>query len=87
MWVLFTQQNTEKTANLNSIINFYFVICFYYFDNICMVKTDISIGLKRVHILRTHFSASLAVHACRHYASSIACSFSAREESAYTYML
>ena len=37
MLVLFAQQNTVKTANQNSIINFYFVTVFYYFDNICMV--------------------------------------------------
>ena len=34
--VLFTQQNTVKTANLNSIINFYFVTGFYRLDNICI---------------------------------------------------
>ncbi len=28
-WVLFSQQNTVKTANQNSRINFYFVTCFY----------------------------------------------------------
>ena len=44
---LFAQQNTEKTANLNSIINFYFVTSFYRFDNICIVgrkvtKTDMT---------------------------------------------
>ena len=37
-WVLFAQQNTVKTANLNSRINFYFVTCFYYFDNICISR-------------------------------------------------
>ena len=37
-WVLFAQQNTVKTANRNSIINFYFVTCFYCIDDICMVK-------------------------------------------------
>ena len=36
-WVLFAQQNTVKTANLNSIINFYFVTCFYSLYDICMV--------------------------------------------------
>ena len=36
MLVLSAQQNTVKTANQNSIINFYFVTVFYYFDNICM---------------------------------------------------
>ena len=35
--VLFAQQNTEKTANLNSRINFYFVTSFYRLDNICIV--------------------------------------------------
>ena len=28
-WALFAQQNTVKTANLNSRINFYFVTDFY----------------------------------------------------------
>ena len=43
-WVLFAQQNTVKTANRNSIINFYFVTCFYSLYDICMVdkKTVIS---------------------------------------------
>ena len=38
------QQNTVKTANLNSRINFYFVTCFYSLYDICMVdkKTVIS---------------------------------------------
>jgi hypothetical protein len=36
--VLSAQQNTVKTANQNSIINFYFVTYFYYLDNICMVE-------------------------------------------------
>ena len=36
-WVLFAQQNTVKTANRNSKINFYFVTCFYSLDNIYMV--------------------------------------------------
>ena len=31
------QQNTVKTANLNSIINFYFVTRFYSLYDICMV--------------------------------------------------
>ena len=34
---LFAQQNTEKTANMNSRINFYFVTSFYRLDNICIV--------------------------------------------------
>ena len=38
-WVLFAQQNTVKTANLNSIINFYFVTCFYSMYDICMPYT------------------------------------------------
>ena len=44
MWVLFAQQKTLKTANKNSIINFYFVTCFYSKYDICMVdkKTVIS---------------------------------------------
>ena len=36
-WGLFAQQNTVKTANLNSRMNFYFVTSFYRFDNICIV--------------------------------------------------
>ena len=39
-WVLFAQQNTVKTANLNSIINFYFVTCFYSLYDICMMGND-----------------------------------------------
>ena len=39
-WVLFAQQNTEKTANLNSIINFYFVTAFYSLCDICMMGND-----------------------------------------------
>ena len=35
-WVLFAQQNTVKTANLNSRINFYFVTSFYSLYDICM---------------------------------------------------
>ena len=35
MWVLFAQQKTLKTANKNSIINFYFVTCFYSLYDIC----------------------------------------------------
>ena len=35
-WVLFVQQNTEKTANRNSRINFYFVTGFYSKYNICI---------------------------------------------------
>ena len=38
--VLFAQQNTEKTANLNSRINFYFVTCFYSLYDICMMGND-----------------------------------------------
>jgi len=34
--MLFAQQNTVKTANLNSIINFYFVTDFYSLYDICM---------------------------------------------------
>ena len=36
-WGLFAQQNTEKTANRNSRINFYFVTVFYHLYDICMV--------------------------------------------------
>ena len=36
-WVLFAQQNTEKTANRNPRINFYFVTGFYSLYDICMV--------------------------------------------------
>ena len=39
-WVLFAQQNTVKTANLNSRINFYFVTSFYSLYDICMVDTN-----------------------------------------------
>ena len=35
-WVLFAQQNTVKTANQNSRINFYFVTAFYSLYDICM---------------------------------------------------
>ena len=35
--LLFAQQNTVKTANQNSRINFYFVTCFYSLYDICMV--------------------------------------------------
>ena len=37
-WGLFAQQNTIKTAFRFSRINFYFVTCFYYFDNICISR-------------------------------------------------
>ena len=35
-WVLFAQQNTEKTAKRNSRINLYFVTCFYSLYDICI---------------------------------------------------
>ena len=35
-WVQFAQQNTVKTANQNSKINFYFVTAFYSLYDICM---------------------------------------------------
>ena len=35
-WVQFAQQNTVKTANQNSKINFYFVTSFYSLYDICM---------------------------------------------------
>ena len=35
--MLFVQQNTVKTANQNSRINFYFVTDFYSLYDICMV--------------------------------------------------
>ena len=35
-WGLFAQQNTVKTANQISRINFYFVTGFYSLYNICM---------------------------------------------------
>ena len=38
--MLFAQQNTVKTANLNSIINFYFVTSFYSLYDICMMGND-----------------------------------------------
>ena len=41
MWVLLAQQNTVKTANLNSRIIFLFVTGFYSLDNICMVGKKI----------------------------------------------
>ena len=40
MWVLFSQQNTVKIANRNSIINFYFVTCFYSLYVICMARHE-----------------------------------------------
>ena len=42
-WVLFAQQNTEKTANLNSRINFYFVTDLYRLNNICIVDNKITL--------------------------------------------
>ena len=39
-WEPFTQQNTVKTANLNSRINFYFVTGFYSLYDICMIGND-----------------------------------------------
>ena len=39
-WVPFAQQNTVKTANLNSRINFYFVTSFYSLYDICMVDSN-----------------------------------------------
>ena len=39
-WVLFAQQNTEKTAKRNSRINFYFVTAFYSLYDICMTGND-----------------------------------------------
>ncbi len=35
-WVLFVTANTVKTANRNSIINFYFVTDFYSLYDICI---------------------------------------------------
>ena len=35
-WVQFAQQNTVKTANQNSRINFYFVTSSYSLYDICM---------------------------------------------------
>ena len=35
-WVQFAQQNSVKTANQNSKINFYFVTAFYSLYDICM---------------------------------------------------
>ena len=40
--VLFAQQNTVKTANRNSKINFYFVTVFYSLYDICMVDMKVS---------------------------------------------
>ena len=53
--VLFSQQNTVKTANRNSRINFYFVTCFYSLDNICMVDRKI------------YFQRKLVLHYFKHY--------------------
>ena len=39
-WVLFAQQNTEKTAKRNSRINFYFVTSYYSLYYICMIGND-----------------------------------------------
>ena len=39
-WVLFAQQNTEKTAFRFSRINFYFVTSFYSLYDICMMEND-----------------------------------------------
>ena len=39
-WGPFAQQNTIKTANLNSRMKFYFVTCFYSLYDICMMGND-----------------------------------------------
>ena len=39
-WVLFAPQNTVKTANRNSKINFYFVTSFYSLYDICIADTN-----------------------------------------------
>ena len=57
-WGLFVQQNTEKTANRNSIINFYFVTCFYSLYNICIVDGMLSeLGIRSFFYLPKYLSA------------------------------
>ena len=57
-WGLFVQQNTEKTANRNSRINFYFVTCFYSLYNICIVDCMLSeLGIRSFFYLPKYLSA------------------------------
>ena len=57
-WGLFVQQNTEKTANRNSRINFYFVTCFYSLYNICIVDGMPSeLGIRSFFYLPKYLSA------------------------------
>ena len=44
--VLFAQQNTVKTANQNSRINFYFVTSFYHLYDICIVRHEAFIQIR-----------------------------------------
>ena len=50
-WVQFAQQNTVKTANQNSRINFYFVIGFYSLYDICMVDMKDMLGCYSMNIM------------------------------------
>ena len=49
-WVQFAQQNTVKTANRDSIINFYFVTGFYSLYDICMADGKICFFDKKVAV-------------------------------------
>ena len=49
--VLFAQQNTVKTANQNSRINFYFVTDFYSLHDICMVDMADMLGCYSMNIM------------------------------------
>ena len=57
-WVLFVQQNTKKTANRNSRINFYFVTGFYSLYNICIADGKASeSGIRSFFYLPKYLSA------------------------------
>ena len=43
--MLFAQQNTVKTANRNSRINFYFVTAFYSLYDICIADMADELGI------------------------------------------
>ena len=49
--VLFAQQNTVKTANQNSRINFYFVTDFYPLYDICMADKIPNSGVTPVCVI------------------------------------
>ena len=53
--MLFAQQNTVKTANLNSIINFYFVTDFYSLYDICMADMADGGAVCIIFVKRTVF--------------------------------